>query len=44
MLEHDVAFLARALIKALNHAELERSAIQVQKMVDFYEHKEQWPE
>ena len=43
LLEHDLAFLARALIKALNHAELERTATQVQKMVDFYEHKELWP-
>ncbi len=40
VLEHDLAFLGRALIRALNHAELETTARQVQKMVDFYEHKE----
>ncbi len=40
VLEHDLAFLGRALVKALDHAELETTARQVQKMVDFYEHKE----
>ena len=42
-LEHDLAFLARALIRALNHAELETSAVQIQKLVDFYERKDRWP-
>ncbi len=44
VLEHDLVFLARALIRALNHAELEETAAQTQKLVDFYERKDQWPQ
>ncbi len=36
-LEHDLAFLGRALIKALKHIEYDETALQVQKMVDFHE-------
>ncbi len=52
VLEHDLAFLGRALIRALEQIDFETTADQVQKMVDFYERKEmvdlyerkdQWP-
>ena len=37
VLEHDIAFLGRAIIRALKHIEYEETALQVQKMVDFHE-------
>jgi len=37
VLEHDVAFLGRAIIRALKQVEYDETATQVQKMVDFYE-------
>ncbi len=40
ILEHDLAFLGRALIRALEQIDFETTADQVQKMVDFYERKE----
>ncbi len=39
VLEHDVAFLGRALVKVLEVIEYYETGRSVQKMVDFYEAK-----
>ena len=36
-IEHDIAFLGRALVRVLELVELGDTALQVQKLVDFYE-------